>query len=268
MKKGIDISEHNGCVNMLKLKDNQIDFIILRLGYGKNKSQIDTKFYENYNKAKEYNIPVGVYLYSYACNTNDALSEAELVIDVIKDLRLEYPVFLDMEDADGYKKRNDVSDKTCIDICEVFCNRIELEGYYVGIYANLNWLNNKLDDTRLDRFDKWVAQWSEKCTYKKEYGMWQYSSKGNIEGINGFVDLNYALKDYPYIIKRAGLNKLQKNVHIYIVQFGDNLSNIAQKYSKNWEDIYNLNKDVIGDNPNIIIPGQKLIIEEENYNER
>lgn len=261
MKKGIDLSSHNGSINMSYVKSSGIEFIILRLGYRKNKNNIDKKFYENYNKAIQLGIPIGVYIYSYALNANDALKEAEFVINTVKDLKLEYPIFIDMEDADNYKVKNNVNYSTCIDICETFCNYIENHGYYVGIYANLDWLNNKINNSRLDKFDKWVAQWSKNCTYKKEFGMWQYSSKGTILGIKGNVDLNYAFKDYPSIIKNANLNSLTPKSTIYVVQAGDNLTKIAKKYNTDWKTIYNLNKEIIGDNPNIIKIGQKLIIE-------
>lgn len=229
MKKGIDLSVHNGTIDMKKIKESGVEFVILRLGYGKHKSQIDSKFYENYYKAKELNIPVGVYLYSYALNCEDALQEAKLVVNEIKNLEIEYPIFYDMEDADGYKKKNNVSNLTCVDICETFCKYIEEQGYYVGIYANLDWLNNRINDSRLDRFDKWVAQWNDSCSYKKDYGIWQYSSKGKIDGISGNVDLNYALKDYATIIKKANLNQnscIKKT--IYTVKYGDNLTKIAK----------------------------------------
>lgn len=263
MKKGIDISSHNGDIDMKKVKESEIEFIILRLGYGKHKKQIDTKFYENYYKALALNIPIGVYLYSYALNCDDALQEAKFVINEIKNLKLEYPIFIDMEDTDGYKNRNNVTNIDCVNICETFCDFIEKQGYYVGIYANLNWLNNKINDKKLDRFDKWVAQWNDTCSYKGSYGIWQYSSKGNISGINGHVDLNYSLKDYPTIIKNAGLNNTQFKELTYIVQVGDSLTKIAQKYNTNWKSIYEINKTIIGDNPNIIKAGQKLIIKEE-----
>ena len=265
MKRGIDISSYNGEIDMKKVKESGVEFIIIRLGYGKNKSQIDKRFYENYKKAKEFNIPIGVYLYSYDCNCEDAINESKLVLDEIKDLEIEYPIFLDMEDADNYKVKNFVSNQTCIEICQTFCNAIEEAGYYTGIYANLNWLTTKISSNKLDRFDKWVAQWSNRCDYEKEYGMWQYSSKGTIPGINGNVDLNYSLKDYETIIRNAGLNHLQnKKEIIYIVKSGDNLTSIANKYKTTWEKIYVLNKNIIGDNPNLIHPGQKLIIVEEN----
>ncbi len=260
MLKGIDISEHNGNIDMKKVREDGVEFIILRLGYGKNKSQIDKRFYENYGKAKENNISVGVYLYSYAINTEDAECEAKRVIDEIKNLRIEYPIFIDMEDADGYKAKRNVSNEMCIDICDTFCNFIEKAGYYAGIYANLNWLKNRINSNKLDRYDKWVAQWAKECTYNKQYGIWQYSSKGKIAGINGNVDLNYAIKDYKTIIESANLNHVNGEEVTYVVKENDTLSKIATIYNKTWKEIYNWNKEVIGENPDYIIPGQKLII--------
>lgn len=256
MKKGIDLSYSNGNIDMAKVKESGIDFIILRLGYGKSKNQIDSRFYENYDKALKFGIPIGVYLYSYAHNCQDALEEAKLVIDVVKYLKLEYPIFIDMEDADGYKLRNNINYSTCIDICEIFCKHIESFGYYAGIYANLDWLNNKINNNKLDRFDKWVAQWSNTCDYKKEYALWQYSSKGVISGIQGNVDLNYALKDYPTRINNNNFGLK----YLYTVQAGDTLYKIAHKFNTNWRKIYELNKETIGSNPNYIKVGQNLII--------
>ena len=83
-----------------------------------------------------------------------------------------------MEDADSYKKKNGVSYATCIDICEVECLALEKAGYYAMIYANLDWFKNKINSTRLDRFDKWVAQWNSSRSYTKPYGLWQYTSSG------------------------------------------------------------------------------------------
>lgn len=266
MIKGIDISSHNGSINMEKVKNSGIKFVILRIGYGKNQNQLDKNFKINYENAIQNNIPVGIYLYSYATNTDDAKKEAELVLNNIKKLKIEYPIFIDMEDADNYKANRNVSNETCIDICEKFCLEIENAGYYTGIYANLDWLNNRINSSRLNRFDKWVAQWNSKCTYEKEYGMWQYSDKGKIDGIKGSVDLNYAIYDYPSIIKKANLNHLNvesTELIYYTVQSGDNLSSIAKKYGTTWKEIYKLNKDIIGENPNLIYPGLKLKIRGE-----
>lgn len=262
-KKGIDISSHNGVVDMEKVKKSGIEFVIIRLGYGKKQEQIDKKFFENYRNAIRANIPVGVYLYSYAVNCDDAKKEATLVIKTIRNLKIEYPIFLDMEDTDNYKSKRNVENEALIAICETFCNAIEDAGYYVGIYSNLDWFNNRLNDEKLDKFDKWVAQWADNCNYQKNFGMWQFSSNGSIDGIKGKVDLNYAYKDYKNIIRNAKLNNLNMQRIEHTVKDGENLSIIAKQYNVSWKKIYEENKKVIGDNPNLILSGQKLIIYKE-----
>ena len=88
-----------------------------------------------------------------------------------------------MEDGDGYKAKNGMpSDSVLVDICYTFCDMLESQGYHTGIYASLSWLNNQLNSDRLDRFDKWVAQWGDKCTYKKDYSIWQNTNNAKING--------------------------------------------------------------------------------------
>ena len=88
----------------------------------------------------------------------------------------------------------------------VFGDAIEKAGFYCSLYANLNWLRNYLDDGRLTRFDHWLAQWSPSPTYTGAFGMWQSSSKGSVNGINGNVDTDVAYKDYPSVIRSNKLN--------------------------------------------------------------
>lgn len=256
MSKGIDVSAHQGNINWDAVKASGIDFAIIRISYGQN--SVDSKAIRNIEECIRVGMPFGVYTYSYALNINNAINEANLVIKTLapyKD-KVKFPVIIDMEDADGYKLRNNINYSTCIDICEIFCKYIESFGYYAGIYANLDWLNNKINNNKLDRFDKWVAQWSNTCDYKKEYALWQYSSKGVISGIQGNVDLNYALKDYPTRINNNNFGLK----YLYTVQAGDTLSKIAHKFNTNWRKIYELNKETIGSNPNYIKVGQNLII--------
>lgn len=260
MIKGIDISSHNGNVSMEKIRTDGIEFIILRVGYGKK--NIDKKFFQNYNEALKNNLHIGIYLYSYATNKKEAEEEAKFVLKTISNLKVDYPIFIDMEDSDLYKEKHNVSYNTCIEICKEFCTIIENAGYYAGIYASLDWLNNKINSTQLDKFDKWVAQWGEKCTYKKKYGMWQYSNKGKVSGISGCVDLDYSLKDYSQIIKEKNLNQFDDFNDYYIVKKGDTLIKISNYFNIEWHKLYELNKDVIGNNPNMIKIGQILKIKE------
>ena len=88
------------------------------------------------------------------------------------------------------KKNGMPSDKTLVNICVEFCDKMIKNGYKAGIYASLSWFNNQLKDSKLDKYDKWVAQWNDKCSYTKDYVMWQYTSSGLVDGINGRTDMN------------------------------------------------------------------------------
>lgn len=207
MKKGIDVSHHQGEINFEAIKD-KVDFIIIRLGYGIDKVEYDDRYFRrNVDECIRLNIPFGVYLYSYATNKEEAISEANHTLRLIKDLKFEYPVFYDVED----KAQEKLPKETLIDIVDTYCSIIESNNYYVGIYANLYFLTNLLNDSRLDRYDKWLAQWASKPTYDKPYGMWQYTSKLEIEGINGYVDGDIAYLDYPTIIKSNNLNNFKQD---------------------------------------------------------
>ena len=194
MLKGIDVSVHQGNINWDKVKADGIEFAILRCGYGSDFTyQDDGQFKKNAKECERLGIPYGVYLYSYATNIEKACSEADHVLRVIKGCKLDYPVYYDLEDANTTGKcSKDMLGK----IAEAFCNRIEKAGYMVGIYANLSWFNNLLTDKVFDKWDKWVAQYNDKCTYKGKYTMWQYTSSGKVDGINGNVDMNYCYVDY------------------------------------------------------------------------
>ena len=197
-KKGIDVSSNNGVVDFNKVKQAGYDFVIIRCGYGNDETNQDDKQYKNnIQKCEELNIPYGVYLYSYALNNNEAKSEANHALRLLKEVgpNFKYGVWFDMEDADGYKKRNGMpSNSSLVDICYTFCSILESKGYYTGIYASLSWLNNQLNSSKLERFDKWVAQWSSKCTYNKSYSIWQNTNKLNIDGKR--FDGNILIKEF------------------------------------------------------------------------
>lgn len=155
MKFGIDVSSNNGVIDWNRVKAQGVEFAIIRCGIGSDfLNQDDTQFARNYNECKRLGIPVGTYLYSYACDIEQAKSEANHVLRLIDGKTFELGIWFDMEDADGYKAKRNVSYNTCVDICETFCNIIESKGLKVGIYANLDWLNNKINNSRLDKFDK------------------------------------------------------------------------------------------------------------------
>jgi len=193
---GIDVSEHNGNVDWQKVKDSGINFAIIRCGYGQNAtSQDDKKFTKNISECERLGIPYGVYIYSYAANRNGAKSEAEHVIRLLNGRNPSFGVWIDMEDTDGYKQKNNIPYTMAPEICDEFCSYMKKKGYKAGIYANIEWFKNYLTASYLEQYPKWVAQWNSKCDYEGKYIMWQYTSSGKVEGISGNVDMN---KWYKY----------------------------------------------------------------------
>lgn len=195
--KGIDVSHHQGEIDWVKVRP-QIDFAILSVGYGDNLPyQDDKQFKRNADECTRLGIPFGVYIYSYAKTVQQAKSEAEHVLRLIKGYKLDYPVYYDLEDEQTTGK---LTNKEILTIAESFCDIIESKGYWVGIYANTNWFTNKLNGKTYDRWTKWIAQYNSTCTYKGTFDIWQYSSIGTVRGIRGNVDMNYSYKNFPSII--------------------------------------------------------------------
>lgn len=213
-KKGVDISSHNGDIDIKKIRDAGYSFVMIRCGYGEDKtSQDDKRFEENVRKCEELGMPWGVYLYSYALTVDDARSEARHVLRLLDGKRPTLPVAFDMEDADGYKSKHGMpSNKQLISICKTFINGVREAGYYPALYANLSWLKMLDDEELLTSCDIWVAQWNSSCTYTRyPASMWQYGGETNylesnsIPGI-GTIDKDVSYKDYPMLIVNGGYN--------------------------------------------------------------
>ena len=196
---GIDISEHNGGINLEPYKGQ---FVIIRVGWGH--FQLDEKFERNVNECKRLGIPFGVYHYSYALNESEAEAEARGVLNAIAKYKndIKVGVWFDMEDADGYKKNHGFkfSNATIAPICYKFCKMIEDAGYYAGIYTSSSWL--KYVNGLNDRFDKWVANWGmndgTQRTNTSQYGtIQQYTSKPLDKNIM-YADLSsYSIGNTP-----------------------------------------------------------------------
>lgn len=203
-KFGIDISAWQKGFNFDKAVSEGVEFAILRGAYTTGK---DTCFEEFYKACKARKIPVGVYLYSMAKTVAEAKNEANFLINnVLKGKQFEYPIYMDVED----KTQRSLGKKLLTDIIVAFCETLENAGYYVGIYSSASFFGSYMDEARLTPYDKWVAQWAYKCTYSGDFGMWQYGGETNLVRSNKIAgvtcDQDYAYKDYPTIIKNAGLN--------------------------------------------------------------
>lgn len=195
MEKGIDVSYAQKQINWEKVAATDISYAIIRCGYGNNEISQDDKWWKyNADECTRLGIPFGVYIYSYALNIDEARSEAEHVLRLVEGYDLSLPVYLDLED-ERYTGR--LSNKEIADIAEVFCETIQSAGYEVGIYANLDWFRNRLTDWRFGQWTRWVAQYNYECNYEKKYSMWQCTSTGFVDGIDGPVDLNFTMNITP-----------------------------------------------------------------------
>lgn len=187
--KGIDVSEFQGEIDWSKVKNDNVDFAILRLGFGMNVDSQDDKYIErNIKECENLDIPYGVYLFSYADSLEKAKSEAEHTLRIIKGHNLAMGVWYDIEDNNTSGK---VGKKELADIIEKYCSTIKAEGYEAGIYANLNWFENKIESSVQKKYPIWVAQYYKECQYEGDYLIWQYSADGEVNGILGNVDMNY-----------------------------------------------------------------------------
>ena len=204
MAKGIDVSYAQGVIDWEKVKaSGQVDFAILRAGYGRETSQVDTQFERNYTTCKQLGIPVGAYWYSYATTATEAEQEAKVCLQTIQGKQFEYPVAFDIEEVRCLPQADALS--------TAFCTALENAGYYTAIYTFKSALESNFSEAVKNRYDIFLSHIGVQQTdYAGSYGLWQYSWTGCIPGISGDVDLDYAYKDYPTMIQNAGLNGFTK----------------------------------------------------------
>ena len=191
----IDVSEHNGTIDWETAK-NHIAGAIIRCGYGMDMAKQDDKQWaRNVAECERLGIPYGVYLYSYATNTDRAKSEAQHVLRLIKGRKLSYPVYFDIEEPG--------TESAAVACAKAFGDIIEAAGYWCGVYYNKDW-HNRVIKGQLDRFVRWGAGYGsndgqQHASYKPNFGedIWQYSSKGSVPGVSGNVDVNICYRDYP-----------------------------------------------------------------------
>ncbi len=216
--KGPDISVHQGNVNFETL-DSVSDFVILRIGYGGNNPTLDTRFKSYLASAQARNLPLGVYIYSYADTTAEAIKEADWVVATLNanglNGKLQYPVFFDYEEASVWNR-----DKTTnTNVCNAFMDTVKAAGYYPGLYINGSMMNGAINKYDIHG-DIWVAAYGCSWNYfnnnynNSKVTMWQYatgepqfgSQPGDIHlgayyGVSStYIDQNYCFVDYPSII--------------------------------------------------------------------
>ena len=197
LMKGIDVSRWQGHINWASVKKAGIKFVMIGLGrhYADGSGYLDPYFKYNIEKANEYGLKVGVYLYSTAATTAHAKREAEWVLKQIDGYKITFPVAFDME----LPSIQSLPTSRKTDIALTFLKAIKKAGYYPMMYASESWFYEGITLSRIQKYDKWVARWSSGMTFNP-VSIWQYSSTGRVSGISGAVDLDYCYKDYSSII--------------------------------------------------------------------
>ena len=191
---GIDVSKWNGEIDWDRVRNAGVEFAIVRAGYrGSVTGSLveDPCFAANMKGAAASGVPVGVYFFTQAVNEVEAVEEASVVLQLVKEYSLDYPIFIDTEGAGGNGRADGLDAETRTLVCEAFCRTIENAGYKAGVYGSRNWYNNNLYTDRLDSdYCIWLAEYRSVPLYQGYYQIWQYTSKGKVDGIDGNVDMN------------------------------------------------------------------------------
>ena len=200
-KFGIDVSKWNRDIDWHRVKAAGVDFAIIRVGYrGWTSGSLveDPYFHRNIQGAGAAGIAVGIYFFTQAISALEAVEEASMAMAMVADYELQYPIFIDTEGTGtgGQGRADHLSVDVRTEVCRAFMETVTSGGYHAGLYAARNWLYNQLDMNRLDRHIIWLAEYRDIPLYTGYYQMWQYSSRGSIDGIEGNVDLNLSYLDW------------------------------------------------------------------------
>ncbi len=197
---GIDISKYQDYIDFNKVKKDGIDYVMIRLGargYGTGQIIADEYFFDNIKRAKDAGLDVGVYFSSQAITVEEAQEEAQLVIDSVGEYHLEYPVAFDMGFVDNDTARIEALSKTeRTDIALAFLQKITENNFTGCIYADKEWLIKEIDLSKLTEYDFWLKQEGDLPDYPYKFSMWQYSRKGTVNGISGYVNFNISFVDF------------------------------------------------------------------------
>ncbi|MFT3952825.1 MAG: fibronectin type III domain-containing protein [Oscillospiraceae bacterium] len=203
---GIDVSKHQGDIDWAAVKASGIQYVVIRLGYRgygtTGNIVVDTYYRQNIAAAQAAGLETGVYFYTQAITTAEAVAEANTVIENLKGYAITLPVYFDIEtatdDGSGRLDAAGLSKAKQTALCRAFCDKIEAAGYTAGVYANKYWLESEIDGAGLSAdYEIWLAHYTTATTYAGAYKMWQFSSTAVVDGVEGDTDLNVRYDSKP-----------------------------------------------------------------------
>ncbi len=192
-KAGIDVSKYQGEIDWEKVAAAGVEFVIIRCGYRgcvTGAIVVDPCFEQNIKGALAAGLEVGVYFFTQAVNEAEAVEEASAVVSLVQDYELKLPIYIDIESAGGNGRADGLGKEERTKVGDAFCRTAKNAGYNSGVYACRYWLYNNLDMSVLEKYEVWDAEYVSVPQYTGYYTMWQHSSKGKVDGINGNVDLD------------------------------------------------------------------------------
>ncbi len=197
--KGIDVSKFQGDIDWEKVAEDGVDFAFVRAGYrGYETGKLveDEKCKENIENALKNHINTGVYFYTQAISEEEAVEEAEFVIDIVKDYDINYPIAFDLEVVgEEIARTNGLSAEERVKIVKAFCEKIEEAGYTPMLYGNLATMFSMVEYEEVLDYEKWFAYYDTELYFPYDLAVWQYSCTGSVDGIEGECDLNLSFKD-------------------------------------------------------------------------
>ncbi len=203
---GIDVSVYQGAINWQQVKDDGVQFAMVRVGT--TKKGIDAQFAANMQGANAAGLRVGVYLYSYATTVEAAQAEANMVLSAIAPYTVSFPVAIDYEDS----TLKGIAPQDQARIVTAFCDMIAAGGYYPMVYSSRNWFQSRMGEIK---YDKWIAQYAANLEYNGNYTMWQSSSHGQVKGIPNRVDVDHLYKDLFSFIIPEGFTTRGDKTYLY-----------------------------------------------------
>ena len=247
LHRGIDVSRWQEEINWSQVAKDDISFVMLGT---RSKGAVDPYFHKNIQNAATNGIKVGVYIYSLATTTDMAVQEADFVLNLINDYPISYPVAFDMEDS----TQGNLSKSELAAIANAFCKRISQAGYYPIIYANENWLKNKLDMSQMN-YPVWVARYSARPTYQNPV-MWQATSSGSVNGIKTRVDIDFQFKDFSSVIPADTWRTINGKRYYYA-----NYQKQKNAWAKDGDDWYYMDKDGLASTGWITVAGASYYLD-------
>lgn len=190
---GIDVSQYQGDINWEKVSADGVEFAMIRLGYrlcDSGNIGLDKRYKKNLREAKNAGIDTGVYFFSQATNVDEAMEEAKYVIKHIRGKGIKMPVAFDLEPVEGSDRITSMSALEKTEVADAFCHVIEKAGYKAMVYGNPSFIADSYSMGYLTNYDTWLAHYNDTTGYAYKFTMWQFTDSGEVDGIDGNVDLD------------------------------------------------------------------------------